>query len=164
MTATVQIWEMTTDTQGVDKTSDTVRFKSADDTTVDTADRLQIPGAGTDYSYTKQLRANITGAPSVDLTNLRAYSDGSSGFGTGVGVQYDTLQTFATQTDADISGTDLFTKTDGAAIDMDQTNDTTGKTDTGNYGDHLRLQMTVTNTASPGALTPETLTFAYDET
>jgi hypothetical protein len=164
MTATVQIWEMTSDTQGVDKTSDTVRFKSADETSVDSNNRLQIPGAGEDWSYTKQLRANITVAPSVDCTNLRAYTDGSNDFGTGVNVDYDTQQTWQTQTDADISGTDLFTKTSGAAIDMDQTNDTDGKTDTGNYGDHLRLQMGVTNTASPGALTPETLTFAYDET
>lgn len=164
MAATVQIWEMTADTQGVDKTSDTVRFKSADETSVDSSNRLQIPGAGTDYSYTKQLRANITGAPTVDCTNLRAYTDGSNDFGTGVGVQYDTQQTFQTQTDADISGSDLFAETAGSPVDMDQTNDTTGKTDTGAYGDHLRLQMTVANTASPGALTPETLTFAYDET
>ena len=164
MTATVQIWEMTSNTEGVDKTSDTVRFKSADDTTVDSSDRLQIPVAGEDWSYTKQLRANITGAPSVDLTNLKAYSDGASGFGNGVNVDYDTQETFQTQTDADIAGTDLFSTTDGAAIDMDQTADTDGKTDTGNYGDHLRLQMGVTSTASPGALTPETLTFAYDET
>ena len=164
MTATVQIWEMTSDTQGVDKTSDTVRFKAADDTTVDTADRLQIPGAGDDYSYTKQLRANITVAPSVDCTNLRAYTDGSNDFGNGVDVDYDTQETWQTQTDADIGGADIFAKTDGAPVDMYQTNDTDGKTDTGNYGDHLRLQMTVSNTASPGALTPETLTFAYDET
>jgi hypothetical protein len=163
MTATVQIWEMTSDTQGVDKTSDTVRFKSADETSVDSNNRLQIPGSGTDWSYTKQLRANITVAPSVDCSNLRAYSDGG-GFGTGIVTQYDTQQTWQTQTDADISGTDLFTKTSGAAIDMDATNDSGGKTDAGNYGDHLRLQMEVDDTASPGALTPETLTFAYDET
>lgn len=164
MAATVQIWEMTTNTQGVDKTSDTVRFKSADETTVNSDNRLQIPGGGSDYSYTKQLRANITVAPSVDLTNLRAYSDGSNDFGTGVGVQYDVQETFQTQTDADISGTDLFTKESGDPIDMDGNNDTEGKTDTGNYGDHLRLQMSVASTASPGALSTETLTFAYDET
>ena len=164
MTATVQIWEMTSDTQGVDKTSGTVRFKAADDTTVDSNDRLQIPPSGFDWSYTKQLRANITGAPSVDLQNLRAYSDGSNDFGTGVVVEYDTQETFQTQTDTDIGGTDLFTKTDGAPIDMDQTNDTDGKTDTGNYGDHLRLQMEIEDSAGPGSLTPETLTFAYDET
>lgn len=164
MTATVQIWEMTSNTEGVDKTSGTVRFKSADETSVDSNNRLQIPGAGEDFSYTKQLRAYISVAPSVDLQNLRAYTDGSNDFGTGVAVDYDTQQTWQTQTDADISGSDLFAETDGSPIDMDQTNDSGGKTDTGNYGDHLRLQMGISSTASPGALTPETLTFAYDET
>lgn len=164
MVATVQIWEMTADTLGVDKTTGTVRFKSADETSVDANNRLQIPPSGFDYSYTKQLRANITVGPSVDCTNLRAYSDGANGFGTGVEVEYDTQETFQTQTDGTISGTDLFTATAGAPIDMDATNDDTGKTDTGNYGDHLRLQIALEDTASPGALTPETLTFAYDET
>jgi len=165
MAATVQIHEVTATNTGVDKTSGTVRFKSADETTVDSSNRLQIPGAGTDYSYTKQLRAYVSVAPSVDLTNLEAYSDGSSGFGTGVGVQYDVQQTFQTQTDADISGTDLFTKTDGAPIDMDA-NDTqwTDGDGTGYWGDNLRLQMSVASTASPGALSAETLTFSYDET
>ena len=164
MAATVQIWEMTSDTQGVDKTSGTVRFKSADETSVDSNNRLQIPGSGDDWSYTKQLRAYISVAPTVDLQNLRAYTDGSNDFGTGIAVDYDTQQTFQTQTDADISGSDLFGATSGAAINMDQTNDSGGKTDTGNYGDHLRLQMGVSDTASPGSLSPETLTFAYDET
>lgn len=164
MAATVQIHEMTSNTEGGDKTSGTVRFKSADETTVDSTNRLQIPAAGEDYSYTKQLKAYISVAPDTDLTNLQAYSDGASGFGTGVSVEYDTQQTFQTQTDEDLAGTDLFTKTSGAAIDMDQTNDTDGKTDTGYYGDILRLQMIVQNTASPGTLTAETLTFSYDET
>lgn len=164
MAAVVQIHEMTAIDTGVDKTDGTVRFKSADETTVDTNNRLQIPGAGTDYSYTKQIRAWIESAPDTDLTNLQAYSDGSSGFGTGVGVQYDLSDTFTTQTDADISGTDLFTKTSLNAIDMDNTNDSVGKSDTGYYGDYLRLQMTVASTASPGTLSAETLTVSYDET
>lgn len=165
MAATVQIHEVTATNTGVDKTSGTVRFKSANETTVDTNNRLQIPVAGTDYSYTKQLRVYVAGAPTVDLTNLQAYSDGTSGFGTGIGVQYTVNQTFQTQTDADISGTDLFTKTSGAAIDMDA-NDTqwTDGDGTGYWGDNLRLQMTVASTASPGTLTAETLTFSYDET
>jgi hypothetical protein len=164
MAATVQIHEMTALAAGEDKTSGTVRFKSADETTVDASNRLQIPGAGTDYSYTKQLRAYISVAPDTDLTNLQAYSDGANNFGAGVGVNYDTSNTFQTQTDGDISGTDLFTKTSEGAINMDQTNDSSGKTDTGYYGDFLRLQMTVASTASPGTLSAETLTFSYDET
>lgn len=165
MAATVQIHEVSATNTGVDKTTGTVRFKSADETTVDSNNRLQIPGAGTDYSYTKQVRAYVSGAPDTDLTNLQAYSDGANGFGDGVGVQYDVQQTFQTQTDSDISGTDLFTKTAGDAIDMDS-NDTqwTDGDGTGYWGDNLRLQMSVSSTAQPGTLSAETLTFSYDET
>lgn len=46
MAAVVQIHEMSAASVGVDKTSGTVRFKAADNSTVDTNDRLQIPGAG----------------------------------------------------------------------------------------------------------------------
>ena len=166
MAADVQIREMSAATTGVDKTSGTIRFKSADENTVDTNNRLQIPGAGTDYSYTKQLRVYFNTAPSVDIQNLRAYSDGGSGFGTGVGVQYDVpaggLGSFP-NVDTDIAGTDLFTKTSGSPIDLDAIN-TGPHTGTGYKGDILRLQMTVASTASSGQLAAETLTVAYDET
>lgn len=163
MAATVQIHEITATDTGVDKTSGTVRFKSADETTVDTTNRITIPVAGSDYSYTKQLRLYISVAPDVDISNAQAYSDGVNGFGTGIGVEYDTHTAFQTQTDSTISGTDLFSATSGAAVDMDAYNDTVSKTDTGYYADVLRLQMTVASTASVGTLTPETLTFSYDE-
>jgi len=163
MAADVQIHEVTDTNTGVDKTSGTVRFKSANETTVDTSNRLQIPPSDEDWSYTKQLRFYFNSAPSVDIQNLAAYTDGSNDFGTGVSVDYDTHTSFQTQTDADISGTDLFSKTSGATIDMDQYN-TGPHTSTGYKGDFLRLQMGVASTASPGTLSAETLTFSYDET
>lgn len=52
MAATVQIHEMSAATTGVDKTSGTVQFKSADNNTVDTNNRLQIPGRGVSCSRT----------------------------------------------------------------------------------------------------------------
>jgi len=163
MAATVQVHEMTGSSAGTDKTSGTVRFKAADNTTVDTNDRLQIPGAGEDYSYTKQVRFYFSTAPSVDIQNLRAYTDGASGFGTGVSVEYDLSGTFSANVDTDIAGTDLFTKTSGSPIDMDAIN-TGPHTSTGYKGDFLRMQMIVASTASSGQLTAETLTLAYDET
>lgn len=163
MAATVQIHEMTAAGTGTDKTSSTVRFKSANETTVDTNNRLQIPAAATDYSYTKELQVYVSVAPSVDIQNLRAYSDGTNGFGTGVGVQYDVQGSFAAHVDTDIAGTDLFTKTSALPIDLDAIN-TGPHTGTGYKGDLLRLQMTIASTASPGTLTAETLTIAYDET
>ena len=165
MAGVLQIHEMTNTNTGVDKTSDTVRFKSADETTVDATNRLQIPAAGTDYGYTKHLRGYVSSAPDTDFSNLQAYSDGGGYSDTWVGVGYDVTQTFATNTDADISGTDLFTKTAGAAIDMDSWDTTwTAGEGTGYWGSNLRLQMSVGNGASPGTLVAETLTLSYDET
>ena len=159
MAATVQIHEMTSGIAGADKTSGTVRFKSADETTVDTTNRITIPAASTTYSYTKQLRFYFVTGPSVDITNLRAYSDGTNNFGTGVGVEYDLAGEFAANVYTTISGTNLFTKTSGSPIDMDAIN-TGPHTSTGYMGDFLRLQMTVASTANPGTLSAETLTFA----
>jgi hypothetical protein len=166
MAATVLIYELTSATAGTDKTSGTVRFKAADNQTVDTSDRLQIPTGATIYSYTKQLRVNVTVAPSVDIQNIRAYSDGANSYGTGIGVQYDVpgggLGTFP-NINTNISGTDFFTKTSVSTINLAAIN-TGPYTGTGFKGDVLRLQMSVANTAASGQLSPETLTIAYDET
>ena len=160
MAATVQIHEVTATNTGTDKSSGTVRFKAADNVTVDTVDRLQIPAAGSIYSYTKHLRFYVSVAPSVDLQNLRSYSDGSNTFGTGVTVEYTLHTAFSANINTTISGTDVFTKTSGATIDMDAYN-TGPHTGTGYKGDNLRLQMVIASTAAPGVLAAETLTFAY---
>lgn len=166
MAATVQIHEMTAAAAGVDKTSGTIRFKAADNTTVDTANRLQVPGAGEDWSFTKHARFYFSTAPSVDIQNLRCYTDGTNSFGTGILVDYNIpaggLGTFP-NVDTDIVGTDIFTKTSGAPIDLDAIN-VGPHTSTGYKGDHIRMQMGVASTAGPGQLTAEVLTFAYDET
>jgi hypothetical protein len=166
MAATVQIHEMSAASTGVDKTTGTIRFKAADNATVDTNDRLVIPGAGEDWSYTKHARFYFSTAPSVDIQNLRCYMDGSNDFGTGVVADYDIpaggLGTFP-NVDTDIAGSDLFGLTSGAPGDLDAIN-TGPHTGTGYKGDHIRMQMGVASTASPGQLSPETMTFAYDET
>ena len=163
MSATVQIHEMTGAAAGTDKTSGTVRFKSADNTTVDTNDRLQVPSSGTNYSYTKQLKFYVASGTYTDIQNLRAYSDGANNFGTGVSVYHDTTNAFGTNFNTNLGGTDIFTKTSGSPVDLDTTN-AGPHTSTGYKGDILRLQMRVADTATPGVLSAETLTFAYDET
>jgi len=163
MAADVQIHEMTGATTGVDKTNGTVRFKSADETTVDTNNRLQIPTSGTNYSYTKQLRFYFNTPPDTDIQDLEAYSDGNNDFGDGIGVQYDTSGAFSANVNTNINGTDLFTATSSSPIDMDA-NNAGPHTGTGYKGDFLRLQMTVASNAQPGTLNAETLTFAYKET
>lgn len=165
MTAAVKIHEMTASRSGYDKTSGTVRFKSVSATIVDTANRLQVPAAGTIYSFWKQLRLYVATAPSVDLQNLRAYTDGVNSFGTGIGVQYDMqASSHITPASSDISGTDLFTASISTPIDLDSGLASSAFLGTGYKGKLLRMQMSVANTAAPGTLSAETLTMAYDET
>ena len=167
MPATIQIHEMSALATGVNKTSGTVRFKASDNSIVDGDNPIQIPDAGTNYSYTKKLRAYMEVPPSVSVSNLRLYTDGSSGFGTGVGVNYKNLGNTwgANYNTAMVGGTDLFTKTSGSPIDGDATN--TGPflpaADNSYIGDLLELQMSVASTATNGQLSGETLTLAYDE-
>lgn len=147
-----------------DKTSGTIRFKNADNATVDANNPMVIPGSGSDFSYEKYLRLNISVAPDTQIENLQAYTDGASGFGTGVNTWYKTSGTYSTPTEpASTAGfTDLFTKTSGSPIDMDATN--TGPfSATGDIGDYLILMMEVASTATQGALTSEVITFQFDE-
>ena len=76
MAATVQIVEKNGagGTQ-TDKTSGTIRFKNADNSTVDTSNPMVKPGAGTDYSFEKWLRFNVSGGTYTEISNI----DGRAG-------------------------------------------------------------------------------------
>lgn len=167
MAAAIQIHEMSALATGTDKTSGTVRFKDADNATVDTSNPLVVPASTTIYSYTKRLRAKMVTAPSVQVDNFRWYSDGANGFGTGIGVQAKNIGTTwtANYKTAMSSGSDLFGYTSASPLDGDGTD--TGpftSIDEGNYiGDLIELQMSVASTASQGALSAETITLAFDE-
>lgn len=162
MAATVQIHEMSAVATGVDRTAGNgpIVFRANDGNEQTSANPIQIPAAGTDYSYTKQMRANVTVPPATQLDNLVCYSDGTNNFGTGIGVQYDINATFQAQIDTDIAGSDYFGLDSGTPGDLG----VGPHVGTGYKGDLLRLQMTVASTAAPGQ-TPvdEALTFAYDE-
>ena len=167
MAAVIRIHELTTNaTTGVAQSA--LRFKSAPSTTttaIDAGQPLPIPPSGSDYSYVKKLRAYMSSAPVGTVSNLRWYSDGSSGFGTGVSITAKNLgSTFGTHYDSAMpGGASLFTYTSTAPLDGDAT--VTGPfAATGYIGDIIELQVTVASTAANKALTPETLTLAYDET
>ena len=84
MAATVQIREKNGAGQtATDKTSGTIRFKKADDATVDLNNPLVVPTSLTEYSYQKWLRMYVSGGTYTQISNLRLYSDGSSGYGIG---------------------------------------------------------------------------------
>lgn len=146
-----------------DKTSGTIRFKNADNSTVDTNNPMVIPGAGVDYSYEKWLRLKIGGTgPSVQITNLKFYTDGSNGLGTGVLLYAKAVTAYATPAEATGTAgyTDAFTYTSGSALSLGAGPYSGTNTE---IGDHCVMMMTVGTTATQGQTPSETLTFSYDE-
>ena len=167
MPATIQIHEMSALAVGADKTSGTVRFKDADDATVDANNPLVVPAADSIYSYTKKVRAYMEAPPNTNVSNLRWYTDGNNGFGTGISCTVKNIGTTwgANYKTAMSGGADLFGKTSAAPLDGDGTD--TGPflpaKDDSYIGDLIELQMAIASTAASGTLTAETLTLAYDE-
>ena len=171
MSATIQIHEMTADaTTGVDKTSGTVRFKDVASTTstaVDTSNPLVVPVSGTNYSYVKKLRAYMEAPPDTNITEMKWYSDGHNGFGTGVAVEAKNIgTTFGTHYKTQMTaGSDLFGYTSVAPLagDVTDTGPFVPADDDTYIGDIIELQMSIADTATNGALSAETLTLAYSE-
>lgn len=162
MAATVQIVEKNgAGGTATDKTSGNIRFKNADNATVDTANPLVKPGAGTDYSFEKWLRMNVTGGTYTEITNIKIYSDGSNGLGTGVNLYAKAVASYATPAEATSTAgyTDFFTYNSGAALSLGAG----PYTSTGEKGDHCVMIMTVGTTASGGVTPSETITLGWDE-
>lgn len=180
MAATVIINEWTSAGSLTDKTSGTVRFKNANDATVDLNDPLVVPSSGQEYSFEKWLRLQITDAGGfTQITDLEVYSDGSNNFGTGIKVWYATEATFQTPVVPDESQDppffngpstgspgnameDFFGLTSGAAASLGSGPFTDGSP-AEHIGSFVVLVMEVETTASAGVLTAETATFAYSE-
>ncbi len=162
MAATVQLIEKNgAGGTGTDKTSGNIRFKNADDSTVDLNNPMVVPTSGTDYSFEKWLRMNVTGGTYTQITNVKAYSDGANGLGTGVGLYAKAVTSYATPAEATATTgyTDFFSYTSGSALSLGA-----GPfTGTGEKGDHLVMIMTVASTASNGVTPSETVTLAWDE-
>lgn len=167
MAATVLIREKNTVSEtATDKTSGTVRFKVADDATVDNNNPMVKPAAGSNWSFQKYLRGDITVGPTGSITNWKFYTDGTES-NTGV-TQYakTTNPSFATPVveTASTGYTDAFTYTSGSPKQLDAVN-AGPYTSTGDFGDYLKMAMAITSSVSaPGTLTSETMTFSWDET
>lgn len=162
MAATVQIVEKNgaPGTQ-TDKTSGTIRFKNADDSAVNTSNPMVKPVAGTDYSFEKWLRLNVTGGTYTEILNIVAYSDGALSLGAGFGIYAKAVASYATPAEATaITGYTAFASlTSGAPLSLGAG----PYSGTGEKGDHLVMIMTVDNTAAGGVTATETLTLAWDE-
>jgi hypothetical protein len=160
MAATVQIGQKNgASGTFTDVTSGTVRFKNADNATVDLANPM-VKGTAADFSYEKYLRLKCTVAPAAQITNAKMYTDGTNGW-TGVNL-WVTTGTYATP--AEGTGTsgyvNAFNYTSGGSqIDL-AAGTVSG---TGEFGTHVKLLMEVGTGATGGVLTGETLTASWDE-
>lgn len=162
MPATVQIIEKNgAGGTPTDKTGGSVRLKKADNSTVDLLNPLVKPGAGSDWSFEKWLRLNITGGSFSQISNIKAYTDGSSGLGTGVNLWAKAVTAYATPAlgTASTGYANAFTYTSGAPLSLGA-----GPfTGTGEKGDHLVLLAEVLSTATGGLTASETISIAWDE-
>lgn len=143
----------------------------------DTTNPIQIPAAGSNYSYWVQTQLETTVAPSGTIDNLRWYTDGSNTLGTGVtcnvtkGQYADYVQATGTPgvtgtvlnvtnyPGIDDTPSDAFAKTSGSPYALLGSTTTTEK-----FGDIVIYQIVVGTTAVAGATGSETFTFMYDET
>lgn len=164
-----------------------LRFKLADDATIDTNNKLVIPAAGTNYSFWKQIYLYCDAPDGNSLDNLKTYADGANNFGTGVDLQVST--SFPTKNSGSDAGYEVATGSGDSGDEMQANHaGVTGKasiftytsgsplsgpsiseagavidlaTETSNY---LVFQMDVASTAGPGELpVDETITIQYDE-
>lgn len=143
-----------------DKTSGTVRFKNADNALVDANDPLQVPPAGSEFSFQKFLRMNFTGT-FTQVSNLRFYTDGANGYGTGILLWAQAAATYVqpVKETSSVGYADAFAYTVGSPLSLGA-----GPfTGTGDNGDYTKMAMEILSTASQGVLTAETLTFGWDE-
>jgi hypothetical protein len=185
MAATIQIIRKcgasgatTTDITGINTRANTTDTHSTNDTSYP----IKIPTAGSDYSYWVSTRLNCTVSPVGTINNLRWYTDGANGFGTGVtcvvakastGANAGYRQATGTSGETGIELTqgnhsgldaapvDAFGKTVAAPLSLTGTitNPTTGE-----FGDHVVYQVAVDSTAGTGATNAETFSWKYDET
>jgi hypothetical protein len=162
MAATVQLVEKNgAGATATDKTSGSIRLKKADNATVDLLNPLVKPTSGSDWSFEKWLRMNVTGGTYSAINNVKFYTDGANGFGAGVNLWAKAVTTYTTpvQVAASTGYTNAFTYTSGAALSLG-----VGPfTGTGEKGDHAVIMAEIT-TAVVGGLTPtETVTLGWDE-
>jgi hypothetical protein len=150
--------------------------------TAGTTNPIKVPASGTNYSYWVSTRLDATVTPAGTIDNLRWFTDGANGLGTGITAKGAKASTTTDAGYREATGTpgetgtqllqanhsgldeapaDIFGFTSGSpkALTGSISNPSTGQ-----FGDHWVYQIEVDDTAGPGASGSETLTFRYDET
>ena len=156
-----------------DVTSTEIRFKRADNDTVDALNPVPIPTSGFNYSWRKHTKLRIDTAPANQITNLRWFSSGTA-LGTGithlaVNSSSYTQGSSSDESAAIPSGVDSSTYTSGSPLTITAgqvaASGDTFPTFAGSSGsqDYMVQQMKVDTTAAAGASGARTFTYRYDE-
>jgi len=159
----------------------TLRFKQADNATIDTSDKVPIPSSGTNYSYWKHLYLKCSTAPDTQVDNIQFYTDGSSGFGTGVTTYVgdetptknsgsdagyevcDSAVTMVVNHSEITAQTDAFDYISGSALSISISETGSIIDAIGETSDYFIMQVAIGSTSSPGDKSNETGTIQYDE-
>lgn len=162
-----------------------LRFKTADDATIDNQNPIPIPSGAAINSFWKQIYLKVTGGSFTQIDNVKFYTDGG-GFGTGittfVGNQLPVKNsgsnsgyvvatgTAGTSGNAMVAShggisaqTDAFTFTSGSPLAITISEAGSLMNATGETTNYLVTQMNVASSAGPGNLADETWTYQYDE-
>jgi hypothetical protein len=144
MVATLQ-WQNSTGATESWSTITWLRFKAADDNTDDAVNPLVKPSTGTNYSFEKWLRINISVAPTTNVSNLNVLNSAASA--PGVTESYGFTATYATPV-----GTNSSVATTTLAVSEISWSNAGTKTTTGAWGDLLVLQLDLSTSVSGGEL------------
>lgn len=145
--------------------------------TAGTSNPIQIPSSGTNYSYWVSTQLSADTSPTGTINNIKWYTDGANGMGTGITVKVNTASAYVQATGTpgstgDILNTSNHTSLAGATSDafgytsgspLSVTGSISNPT-TGDIGHQVVYQVEVADTAGPGATNAETFTWRYDET
>lgn len=142
-----------------------------------TTNPIVVPAAGTNYSYWAAFRLFFSGSGTGTMNNLKWYTDGANGLGTGVTMKMNTATgyvqaTGTAGTTGNVLNTTNYSTLAGATSDAFSFTSGSPKTVSGSstnpnnsdVGDFVVLQIEVGTTAGAGATAQETMTFQYDTT
>jgi hypothetical protein len=179
MAATVTIRRLTgSGPTSTDITSINTRANAEDaHSTAGTTNPIQVPAAGTNYSYWVVTQLSVDVTPAGTINNIKWYTDGANGFGTGVTCKGETATGYVQATGtAGTTGLQLTTgnyatlagaPSDVFAFTSGSPKSVTGSMNnpsTGALGDRMVYQIEVGTSAGPGATNSETFTWKFDET
>jgi hypothetical protein len=161
-----------------DITSINTRLNAEDaHTTAGTTNPILKPAAGTNYSYWCVTRLYYDGAGTGTINNIKWFTDGGNGLGTGralvvntatgyvqaTGTTGETGTQLTTGNYATLAGapSDAFAYTTGSPLSVSGSVTDPSSED---FGDYVVMQDTIGTTASAGASSTETISYRYDST